>query len=99
MISLDLTRTPAGDTKKLYLMKGRSVSICHHCQKSLNRKSLLRCNECRHDFCANCLDACRCYTEGGFRIGSKRKAQQQVKSPLAVVAGGGLQKSHLRDQN
>lgn len=97
MISLDLTRANPSDTKKLFLMKGRSVSICHHCHKSVSRTSLLRCNECRHDFCPHCLDACRCYTESGFRIGSRRKVQQPVKSHLAVVAGG-IRKNNLRDQ-
>jgi len=65
MISLDLTRGAALiDRGKLHLVKGRQISICHHCKTSLSRKSLLRCNECRHDFCPNCLDACRCLHAG-----------------------------------
>ena len=86
MISLDLTReAPLVDRSKLHLVKGRQVSVCHHCKKSLSRKSLLRCNECRHDFCPNCLDACRCYTQGGFRIGSRRRPQ--TPKHLALVTG------------
>jgi predicted sulfurtransferase len=85
MISLDLTRqAPPADRSKLHLVKGREISLCHHCKKSMSRKSLLRCNECRHDFCPNCLDACRCYTQGGFRVGSRRRQQPRH---LALVTG------------
>jgi predicted sulfurtransferase len=96
MISLDLTRVaaPLVDGSKLHLVKGRSISICHHCKKSLSRKSLLRCNECRHDFCSNCLDACRCYTQGGFRIGSRRR--QPPARHLALVTGAMPQTFHQR---
>ena len=90
MISLDLTRQTPANSTKLYLMKGRKVSICHHCHKSMGRESLLRCNECRHDFCSNCLDACRCYTEGGFRIGARRPKQKPaVRLALVSTAGAG----------
>lgn len=93
MISLDLTREAPIDTTKLYLMKGRKVSVCHHCLKSVSRQSLLRCNECRHDFCSNCLDACRCYTEGGFRIGLRRRKQQPDQTRhLALVSSAGSRK-------
>ena len=96
MISLDLTReAPLVDRGKLHLIKGRNVSICHHCKKSLSRKSLLRCNECRHDFCTNCLDACRCYTQGGFRMGSRRR-QPQTPRYLALVTGAMPQTSRHR---
>lgn len=96
MISLDLTReAPLVDRGKLHLIKGRNVSICHHCKKSLSRKSLLRCNECRHDFCSNCLDACRCYTQGGFRMGSRRR-QPQTPRHLALVTGAMPQTSRQR---
>lgn len=96
MISLDLTReAPLVDRGKLHLVKGRSISICHHCKTSLSRKSLLRCNECRHDFCPNCLDACRCYTQGGFRVGSRRR-QQSPERHLALVTGAMPQTSRQR---
>ena len=89
MISLDLTReAPLVDRSKLHLVKGRDVSVCHHCKKSVLRKSLMRCNECRRDFCPNCLDACRCYTQGGFRIGARRRQQQAPH--LSVVMTGGV---------
>ncbi len=91
MISLDLTRKAPVDTTRLHLMKGRKVSVCHHCLKSVVRESLLRCNECHHDFCNNCLDACRCYTQGGFRIG-RRKQQPAQTRHLALVSSGGGQK-------
>ena len=93
MISLDLSReAPLFDRSRLHLVKGCKLSICHHCKKSLLRKSLLRCNECRHDFCPNCLDACRCYTQGGFRIGSRRRQPRN----LALVTGAMPQTFHLR---
>ena len=93
MISLDLSReAPPLDRSRLHLVKGCKLSICHHCKKSLLRKSLLRCNECRHDFCPNCLDACRCYTQGGFRIGSRRRPPRN----LALVTGAMPQTFHLR---
>jgi predicted sulfurtransferase len=76
MISLDLTRQASVDKNKPHLVKGRDVSLCFHCHRSVSRKSLLRCNECRHDFCPNCLDACRCYTQGGFRITVRRPRQE-----------------------
>jgi predicted sulfurtransferase len=96
MISLDLTReAPLVDREKLHLIKGRNISICHHCKKSLSRKSLLRCNECRHDFCPNCLDACRCYTQGGFRVGSRRKQPAPARR-LALVTGAMPQTFHQR---
>lgn len=91
MISLDLTRQMPAPPKKLHLVKGRSISLCHHCHKSMERKSLLRCNECRHDFCSNCLDACRCYTEGGFRIGQRRR-QTSTPRHLALVSSANGQK-------
>jgi predicted sulfurtransferase len=95
MISLDLTRVaPILDRDKLHLIKGRNVSVCHHCKKSMLRKSLLRCNECRHDFCPNCLDACRCYTQGGFRVGSRRQPRQARH--LALVTGAMPQTFHQR---
>ena len=95
MISLDLTReAPLVDRGKLHLVKGRNISICHHCKKSLSRKSLLRCNECRHDFCPNCLDACRCYTQGCFRVGSRRKEGSSRR--LALVTGAMPQTFHQR---
>lgn len=85
MISLDLSRgTPLADRSKLHLIKGREISLCHHCKQSVSRKSLLRCNECRRDFCSNCLDACRCYTQGGFRITVRRPRQEPH---LALVTG------------
>ena len=86
MISLDLSRELPADTKKLHLMKGRKVSVCTHCLKSVTRSSLLRCNECRHDFCPNCLDACRCYTQGGFRMGQKRRQQASAVRHLSLVS-------------
>lgn len=92
MISLDLTREAPIDTTKLYLMKGRKVSVCHHCHKSVGRQSLLRCNECRHDFCSNCLDACRCYTQGGFRIGLRRRQQPAQTRHLALVSQASARK-------
>lgn len=93
MISLDLSReAPPLDRSRLHLVKGCKLSICHHCKKSLLRKSLLRCNECRHDFCPNCLDACRCYTQGGFRIGSRRRQPRN----LSLVTGAMPQTFHLR---
>jgi len=96
MISLDLTReAPLVDRGKLHLVKGRSISICHHCKTSMSRKSLLRCNECRHDFCPNCLDACRCYTQGGFRVGSRRRPQPPTRH-LALVTGAMPQTSRQR---
>lgn len=96
MISLDLTRkAPLADLGKLHLVKGRNISLCHHCKKSVPRKGLLRCNECRHDFCSNCLDACRCYTEGGFRIGGRRRRQPAARH-LSLVAGAMPQTSHQR---
>lgn len=86
MISLDLTREVPVDTTKLYLMKGRKVSVCHHCHKSVSRHTLLRCNECRQDFCPSCLDACRCY----LRPAARRRKQESVKQPqLALVSSGG----------
>ncbi|HEX6496851.1 MAG TPA: hypothetical protein VF018_15275 [Acidobacteriaceae bacterium] len=95
MISLDLTRVaPILDRDKLYLVKGRNISICYHCKKSMLRKSLLRCNECRHDFCPNCLDACRCYTQGGFRIGSSR--EKRPPRHLSLVTGAMPQTFHQR---
>ena len=85
MISLDLSRrAPLLDRSKLHLIKGREISICHHCKHSVSRKTLLRCNECRRDFCPNCLDACRCYTQGGFRINVRRPQQEPH---LALVTG------------
>jgi predicted sulfurtransferase len=88
MISLDLTRqAPLVDRSKPHLIKGRNISICHHCKKSVVRKSLMRCNECRHEFCPNCLDACRCYTQGGFRIG----VRQQQPRRLALITRAALQ--------
>ena len=96
MISLDLTReAPLVDRGKLHLVKGRSISICHHCKTSLSRKSQLRCNECRHDFCPNCLDACRCYTQGGLLVGSRRRPQPQTRH-LALVTGAMPQTSRQR---
>ena len=93
MISLDLSReAPLVDRNRLHLVKGCKLSICHHCKKSLLRKSLLRCTECRHDFCPNCLDACRCYTQGGFRIGLRRRQPRN----LALVTGVMPQTFHLR---
>ena len=93
MISLDLSReAPPLDRSRLHLVKGCKLSICHHCKKSLLRKSLLRCNECRHDFCPNCLDACRCYTQGGFRIGARRRQPRN----LSLVTGAMPQTFHLR---
>ena len=93
MISLDLSReAPLLDRSRLHLVKGCKLSICHHCKKSLLRKSLLRCNECRHDFCPNCLDACRCYTQGGFRIGARRRQPRN----LSLVTGAMPQTFHLR---
>jgi hypothetical protein len=93
MISLDLTRVaPIADRSKLHLVKGCNVSVCYHCKKSLLRKSLLRCNECRHDFCTNCVDACRCYTEGGFRIGSRGRKPRH----LALIPGAMPQTFHQR---
>ena len=93
MISLDLSReAPLVDRSRLHLVKGCKLSICHHCKKSLSRKSLLRCNECRHDFCPNCLDACRCYTQGGFRISSRRRQPRN----LSLVTGAMPQTLHLR---
>ena len=89
MISLDLTRKAAADTSKLYLMKGTKVSVCHHCLKSVDRQTMLRCNECRHNFCSNCLDACRCYTKGGFRMGLgflRRPQQTEQARHLALVS-------------
>ena len=91
MISLDLTRPLPANTTKLQLMKGRKVSICHHCHKSTSRQSLLRCNECRHDFCPNCLDACQCYTQGGFRIGARRP-KQKPPVRLALVSNASARK-------
>ena len=92
MISLDLSReAPLLDRSRLHLVKGCKLSICHHCKKSLLRKSLLRCNECRHDFCPNCLDACRCYTQGGFRIGARRRQPRN----LSLVTGAMPQTFHL----
>ena len=85
MISLDLSRrAPLLDRSKLHLIKGREISICHHCKHSVSRKTLLRCNECRRDFCPNCLDACRCDTQGGFRISVRRPKQEPH---LALVTG------------
>jgi predicted sulfurtransferase len=96
MISLDLTReAPLVDRGKLHLVKGRNISICHHCKKTLSRKRLLRCNECRHDFCPNCLDACRCYTQGGFRMGSRRRQPPPARR-LALVTGAMPQTSRQR---
>jgi predicted sulfurtransferase len=92
MISLDLTREAPVDTKKLHLMKGRKVSVCNHCHRSVARTALMRCNECRRDFCQNCLDACRCYTEGGFRIGRRRRQQPVQARHLALVSSGGARK-------
>lgn len=86
MISLDLSRATPVDTTKLHLMKGRKVAVCWHCHKSVSRQSLLRCNECRHEFCPNCLDACRCYTQGGFRIGLRRKEKAAPARHLALVS-------------
>jgi predicted sulfurtransferase len=94
MISLDLTRHASlVDRNKLHLVKGREVSICHHCKKSVLRKSLMRCNECRRDFCASCLDACRCYTQGGFSIGARRRREPRR---FAVITGAVLQPSPQR---
>lgn len=88
MISLDLTREIPVDTSKLYLMKGRKVSVCHHCHKSVSRSALLRCNECRHDFCQNCLDACRCYARPGYKMNRGFLKRQQNTPPrhLALVS-------------
>ncbi len=83
MISLDLTREVPVDTTKLYLMKGRKVSVCHNCQKSVSRHTLLRCNECRHDYCPSCLDACRCYLRPAIR---RRKQDGAKKPQLGLVA-------------
>lgn len=95
MISLDLTsKAPLVDLGKLHLVKGRNISVCHHCKKSVLRKTLLRCNECRHDFCPNCLDACRCYTQGGFRMGGRRRPQ--LPRHLSLVTGAMPQTFHQR---
>jgi len=91
MISLDLTREVPADKSKLYLIKGRKVSLCHHCEKSVSRHILLRCNECRHDFCPNCLDACRCY----LRPAERRRKQEGVKRPmLGLISSSMAGSSH-----
>jgi predicted sulfurtransferase len=87
MISLDLTRVaPLQNSPRPHLVKGRKVSICHHCKKSTPRTSLLKCNECRRDFCPSCLDACRCYTEAGFRIGARPRPSAPPHR-LALITG------------
>lgn len=88
MISLDLTRKASADTTKLFLCKGKKVSVCHHCHTSVSRETMLRCNECRHDFCPNCLDACRCYARPGVRLGISALRRQQIvrQHHLALVS-------------
>ena len=83
MISLDLTREVPVDTTKPYIVKGRKVSLCHHCKKSVTRNTLLRCNECRRDFCPSCLDACRCYLRP---IERRRKQEGEKRPQLGLVS-------------
>jgi predicted sulfurtransferase len=84
MISLDLTRRAIPvDTSKLYLVKGRKVSLCYHCKSSVSRSTLLRCNECRHDYCPNCLDACRCYLRP---VARRRKPEGETRPHLGLVS-------------
>ncbi len=88
MTSPELTHDAPVDQTKLFLMKGRSAAICHACLKSVNRKSLSRCQHCTHDFCPGCTDACRCQSKPAFRINLnfwKRHSTPLPPRTLALV--------------
>lgn len=74
------------DETKLFLMKGRSITICHSCLKSVNRKSLSRCKHCTHDFCPGCAGACRCESKPAFRINMRFWKRQPLPTPASKLA-------------
>jgi hypothetical protein len=87
MISLDLTHEVILDQTKLFLVKGRTITTCHACKKSVYRMTAFRCNECRHDFCAGCVASCRCQSRG-FRVNLsfwKRQTATGTHQRLAIV--------------
>jgi hypothetical protein len=87
MISLDLTHEVTVDQTKLFLVKGRKITTCHTCKKSVHRISSFRCDECRHDFCQGCVASCRCQSRG-FRVNLSFWKRQPVTGRtqrLAIV--------------
>ena len=87
MISLDLTHEVILDQTKLYLVKGRTITTCHTCKKSVYRMTAFRCDECKHDFCGGCVASCRCQSRG-FRVNLsfwKRQTGTATQQRLALV--------------
>jgi hypothetical protein len=90
MISLEITHGSAVDASRLFLVKGRKVTVCQSCQKSFQRTSIFCCQDCRGEYCRDCVNLCRCHVRPQLRFSFvfwKRQGGQRPAPRLAVVGG------------